>query len=78
MNNREQHLGDSMKVKYLTIQGDTWDKIAKIVYGNEKYLDYLMSNNYHLLEYFVFPANVNVNTPALSEVKADSLPHWRN
>ncbi len=35
---------------YRTIQGDTWDMIAKKVYGNEKYLDYLMAHNFSLLD----------------------------
>lgn len=28
--------------QYTTVQGDTWDIIAKKVYGNEKYAGYLM------------------------------------
>lgn len=62
---------------YKTVQGDTWDMIAKKVYGKEKYLDYLMQNNYDLLDYFIFPAGVIVNTPDLpSELNLD-LPEWR-
>lgn len=30
---------------YETVQGDTWDKIAYQVYGDEKYAGYLMENN---------------------------------
>ena len=41
---------------YKTIQGDTWDMVAKKVYGAERHLDYLMSNNFDLLDYFIFPA----------------------
>ena len=29
--------------EYRTIQGDTWDMIAKKVYGAERHLDYLMA-----------------------------------
>ena len=35
-----------MNEAYRTIQGDTWDMIAKKVYGDEKYLDYLMAHNF--------------------------------
>ncbi|MFQ8681954.1 tail protein X [Enterocloster sp.] len=66
-----------MNEVYQTIQGDTWDMIAKKVYGNEKYLDYLMANNFPLLDYFVFPAGVAVSTPALPVSVQDDLPSWR-
>ncbi len=41
--------------EYRTIQGDTWDMIAKKVYGAERHLDYLMASNFELLDYFIFP-----------------------
>lgn len=67
-----------MNEAYRTIQGDTWDIIAKKVYGDEKYLDYLMAHNFLLLDYFVFPAGVTVNTPSLSaQTQRDDLPSWR-
>ena len=47
-----------MKATYQTIQGDTWDMIAKKVYGAEKHMDYLMENNFPLLDYFIFPAGI--------------------
>ncbi len=62
---------------YITIQGDTWDIIAKKVYGKEKYLDYLMQNNYNLLNYFIFPASIIVNTPDLPSESNLDLPEWR-
>ena len=43
---------------YETVQGDTWDKIAYQVYGDEKYAGYLMENNRLLLEYLVFPGGL--------------------
>ena len=33
-----------MASTYVTKQGDTWDLIAKKVYGAEKYLDHLMAS----------------------------------
>ena len=48
---------------YETVQGDTWDKIAYQVYGDEKYAGYLMENNRLLLEYLVFPGGVTLATP---------------
>ncbi len=62
---------------YKTIQGDTWDIIAKQAYGAERHLDYLMACNFELLEYFIFPAGVVVNTPALPRTRTEILPEWR-
>ena len=52
-----------MAETYKTIQGDTWDMISKKVYGAEKHMDFLMENNFPLLDIFIFPAGVCVNTP---------------
>ena len=61
---------------YKTIQGDTWDMIAKKVYGDEKYMDYLMANNFPLLDHFIFSAGIEVNVPELPENESDDLPAW--
>lgn len=66
-----------MNTIYRTIQGDTWDMIAKKVYGAEKHLDYLMANNFPLLDYFIFPAGIAVNIPELPADIPDDLPPWR-
>lgn len=64
-------------IEYITKQGDTWDMIAKKVYGNEKRMDFLMQNNRKLLEYFIFPAGVILNVPELPEKLDADLPPWR-
>ncbi|WP_313579557.1 tail protein X [Lacrimispora sp.] len=66
-----------MMETYNTVQGDTWDTIAKKVYGAEKHLDYLMKNNFNLLDHFIFPAGIVVNTPSLPDRKAKGIPEWR-
>ena len=43
---------------YKTKSGDTWDIIAKEVYGDELYTSFLMGNNQQHLGYFVFPEGV--------------------
>lgn len=63
-----------------TIQGDTWDTIAKRVYGNELRAQDLMEarENIRLLDYEIFPGGVVVATPELPEEAAtDDLPEWR-
>jgi phage tail protein X len=66
-----------MTERYTTIQGDTWDMAAKKVYGEEKYLDYLMSNNFNCLNYFIFPAGISLKTPPLPTGRTNGVPVWR-
>ena len=62
---------------YKTISGDTWDGIAKKMYGNEMAVSFLMSNNQPLLsKYFVFPAGVRVTIMDPPEAD-DGMPLWR-
>ena len=63
---------------YETICGDTWDTIAYKVYGKEIYTDYLMENNYDLLDIFVFSAGTKVYIPKLPKETVDDLPPWRS
>lgn len=62
---------------YTTKQGDTWDIIARNVYGAEKHADFLMINNPRLLDIFVFSSGVVLETPELLEASS-VLPSWRN
>lgn len=63
--------------QYKTIQGDTWDLIAKKQYGDEKKLDILMMNNFSLLDYVVFPAGIVVDIPELRDEEQQGWPEWR-
>lgn len=64
----------------ITIQGDTWDTIARRAYGDEKAAQALMEarENIRLLDYQIFPG-VHVAVPVLpEETQQDSgLPEWR-
>jgi len=64
--------------QYTTVQSDTWDIIAKKVYGNEKYAGYLMENNRLLLEYMIFPGGITLDIPELTEETDPDLPIWRD
>ena len=63
--------------QYKTVQGDTWDLIAKKQYGDEKKLDILMMNNFSLLNYVVFPAGIVVDIPELRDEEQQGWPEWR-
>ena len=56
---------------YKAIQGDTWDSIAYKIYGDEKYTDFLMQNNFELLDIFVFKAGTIVKTPELPDSQSE-------
>ena len=62
---------------YTTKSGDTWDVIAKEVYGSEYHADILMAANHGHIETFVFSAGVVLNTPALENERDGLLPPWK-
>ncbi len=64
-------------MSYITVHGDTWDKIAKEVYGNEKHADFLMKNNFMALDMFVFPEGTIISTPQLPSEMNGDVPPWR-
>lgn len=66
--------------KYRTKSGDTWDMIAKEVYGDEIHLSFLMKNNDQLLDYFVFSSGIVLDIEDLPEDTSedDDFPDWRD
>lgn len=65
---------------YRTVLGDTWDIIAKKVYGNEFYADRLMDANRKLLNQFIFSEGVEVVCPEIQTQTAQhpsGWPEWR-
>ena len=62
---------------YVTKSGDTWDMIAKEVYGDELRADVLMKANRNHIETFIFESGVGLATPDLVEERDGSLPPWK-
>ena len=62
---------------YTTKSGDTWDVIAKEVYGNEYRADVLMAANPQEIDTFIFNAGVELNTPAREEERDGLMPPWK-
>lgn len=62
---------------YRTKTGDTWDRIAKEVYGAEGHTTLLMSSNQEKLNYYIFPDGVELQVPDLPE-EEDTYPEWRS
>lgn len=63
-------------MSYKTVQGQTWDMIAKDVYGKEEYADVLMEANPKLLDTFIFSAGTVLNTTEIG-TETKELPPWR-
>ena len=67
-------------MQYQTILGDTWDIIAKKVYGNELYADKLMKANRKYLNEFIFSAGITLECPEIESDAAklpEAYPEWR-
>lgn len=61
---------------YTTIQGQTWDQIAKEVYGSEQQAGTLMEANPKQLDTFIFSAGEKLSVPEI-EAAAVNMPPWR-
>ncbi|MFR8333704.1 MAG: phage tail protein [Oscillospiraceae bacterium] len=62
---------------YITKSGDTWDMIAKEVYGSEYHADVLMAANAAHIGDFYLQAGVELSTPALGKERNGLLPPWK-
>ena len=62
---------------YITKSGDTWDVIAKEVYGSEYRADALMAANPRHIGTFVFGSGVEIATPELTDERDGLLPPWK-
>ena len=64
---------------YRTVQGDTWDQIAKNVYGDETKIGILLENNLDCIDIVVFDSGTLIYVPELSdnEEDAEESPDWR-
>lgn len=63
---------------YTTIQGDTWDLIAYNLYGEEKYMKYLIEANWQMLDVLIFSSGTVLTVPDIQEETDDEAPFWRD
>lgn len=64
--------------KYTTIQGDTFDIIAKKIYGSEEYMTDLLKANKQYNEYVIFSAGIEITCPVVDAQKLSFLqPPWK-
>lgn len=62
---------------YTTVPGDTWDVIAKKMYGDEYLAGILMQANPRLLDIFLFDSGTVLTIPAPPQERSAELPPWR-
>lgn len=64
---------------YKTQQGDTWDVIAKRLYGTEECMRELLEANPQYRKVVIFPAGIELINPTVEEpINAISaLPPWK-
>ncbi len=64
---------------YVTEQGDKWDLIAFKQLGDTRHVNKLMAANTELLEYYIFPAGIELQLPkiTLEQASLSHLPPWR-
>lgn len=63
---------------YTTTQGDTWDLIAYKLYGEEKYMKYLIEANWQMLDVLIFSSGTVLTVPDIQEKTDDDAPFWRD
>ena len=68
-----------MPKAYITQQGDKWDLIAWQQLGETRHMNKLMAANTPYLDYFIFPAGIELTIPDIDTEQAalSSLPPWR-
>ncbi|MCL2487345.1 MAG: tail protein X [Oscillospiraceae bacterium] len=62
---------------YITRQGDMWDLIAHTQLGDAAHIDKIMNLNRQYRAYYIFPAGIELELPAVSPGVVDEMPPWR-
>lgn len=62
---------------YTTRQGDTWDGIAYAQKGSCAYTKDLMWLNQKYLDYYTFPAGIELTLPGDSVTVESTAPPWK-
>ena len=62
---------------YTTKQGDTFESVAFLLYGDEKYMKELIEANWDKADVLVFDSGTELIAPDIYEDAEDGLPFWR-
>ena len=64
---------------YATKSGDTWDKIAYDLYGDESFMTQLMNANRQYAHICIFDSGYVLHVPDIKQEEDDeALPDWRD
>lgn len=67
-----------MEWEYITQQGDTWDVLARDIYGSEKLAGLIQAANPDYLSVLFFPSGIVLTLPQLPERASNTLdPPWK-
>jgi hypothetical protein len=65
-----------LATSYTTVQGDTWDMIAFVEYGDELQMHWLIEANPQHRETVIFSAGIVLSIPELDETSSATSPPW--
>jgi phage tail protein X len=63
---------------YTTVQGDTWDQIARRLYGDELAMHHLIAANPRQRNVLIFSAGTVLTAPAVDTAQTAALPPWKS
>lgn len=67
----------SDRTSYRTVQGDTWDSIARALWGSEYFMHQLLDANPDCADILIFPAGTTLRVPqADTSALPANLPPW--
>lgn len=62
---------------YKTIQGETWDQVAKKVYGREVLFHHLVAANPAHKDTLIFSSGVELVVPFIEPQRVVEVPRWK-
>ena len=66
-----------MAKTYTTVSGDMWDLIALKTMGSEMYMDALIKRNLKYIDIYIFPGDITLDIPEVTQKPSSSLPPWK-
>ena len=64
-------------MEYITVSGDTFDRIAYKHYGDEKHAINIIEANIDYAGIVIFGAGVRLNIPDIEISQTSNLPPWK-
>lgn len=65
------------KIKYTTVQGDTFPLVSFKAYGDERFSNILIHANAKYANVIVFDSDITLWIPFVEETEFEEIPPWR-